>query len=115
MIDPATISVITAGLGAIFGIACTKGIDAYLKYRADKREDVKLLDVREDQERDKEDNTLRFIIGRQDARIEKLENELREIHGQHNECEKKYAALSARLDRTERDVASVTKEVGEHK
>jgi septal ring factor EnvC (AmiA/AmiB activator) len=108
VMDPTTIGVISAAAASLLTLATTKGVDAWLKIRADRRQD----EVREETA---EDANLKFVIGRQDARIDKLETELREVHLQHNDCEKKFAALSARMDRTERDVKAVEKEVKDQK
>lgn len=80
-----------ATTGTLLGIVCTKGVDAWLKLRKDTR-DEKTTDAAA------EDNTLRFIIGRQDARIERLETELKDVHTQHADCEKKHESLKVRLE-----------------
>jgi hypothetical protein len=96
-----TVGVISAAAGGILTWASTQGINAWLKYRADRRVD----EVREDEQ---EDSTLRFIIGRQDGEISSMRAELKEmqvshraelkaIHDQHNDCEKRHAELSTEL------------------
>jgi septal ring factor EnvC (AmiA/AmiB activator) len=92
------IGTISAAFASGFTLAATKGIEAWLKYRADQRIDKEVQMHKEEAEQQKEDNTLRFLIGRQDARIEALEKELRELHSQHNDCEKKHEALKVRLE-----------------
>jgi hypothetical protein len=88
---------VSAAIGGILTLAATKGIDAYLKYKADARTD----EIREEA---KEETDLRFIIGRQDAELTSLRTELKEkdklhrdemnsLHKLHNECEKKHTAL----------------------
>ncbi len=102
------IGAVSGAIGAIGGGVCTWGIGAYLKLRADRREDIKLHDAREDAEDEKEDNTLRFIIGRQDGELSALRAEMKEmqvnhraeltaLHNQHNECETKHAKLETEL------------------
>lgn len=99
---------VSAAVGGLLTLATTKGIDAWLKYKADARTD----EIREEA---KEETDLRFIIGRQDAEIAALRIELREIHLQHNNCEKKHTALETefkvrmefmakRVDKVEADV-----------
>jgi hypothetical protein len=94
-----------AGLGGWFS---KQGVDAWLKLRADKREDVKLEDAREDVLQDKEDKTLRYIIGIQQGELTSLRAEVKEmqgnhraelktLHDQHNDCEKRHAELATEL------------------
>jgi hypothetical protein len=96
---------LAAGLGGWFS---KQGVDAWLKLRADKREDNKLEDAREDVLHDKEDATLRYIIGIQQGELTSLRSEIKEmqfahreelrsIHTAHNECEKRHAELATEL------------------
>lgn len=94
------VGVISAAVSGFVTVIATKGIDGWIKLRADKRID-------ETREEKSANEVLMFTITRQDSRIEKLENELRAVHSDHNDCERKYAALSARLDRTDAAVKTV--------
>jgi hypothetical protein len=104
----AVVGTIGAAIGGVLTWASTQGINALLKYRADKREDERLQVQREDAHEDKEENTLRFIIGRQDGELTSLRSEIKEmqfahreelrvIHNAHNECEKRHAELATEL------------------
>ncbi len=106
-------------VGALGGGLCTWGIGAYLKYKSDKREDAKLEDAREDQLSEKEDKTLRYIIGIQEGDLKSLRAEIKEmqaayrtelatmrenhrselknIHDAHNDCELRYTALETEM------------------
>jgi hypothetical protein len=120
--DSTTIAIIgalstaLAGLGGWFS---KQGVDAWLKLRADKREDVKLEDAREDVLDEREDKTLRYIIGIQEGDLKSLRaelkemqaayrnelaamreshrNELKNIHDAHNDCELRYTALETEM------------------
>jgi hypothetical protein len=89
--------------GTLIGIVATKGVDAWIKLRADKRID----DTREEKSANE---VLMFTITRQDTRIAKLEDELRAVHLAHNDCERKYAALATRLDSMDAAVKSSVQE-----
>lgn len=102
------IASVSAAVSGVLTLVVTKGIDGWLKLRADKRID----DTREEQSANE---VLMFTIQRQDHRIEKLENELRAVYEQHNECERKYAALSTRLDRLDGATSAVKDAVSEVK
>lgn len=109
--DSTTIAVIGALSTALAGAAgwfSKQGVDAWLKVRADKREDVKLEDAREDVLDEREDKTLRYIIGIQQGELTSLRAELKEmqashrtelkqIHEAHNDCEKRHAELATEL------------------
>ncbi len=97
------IAAVSSGITAVVAVLATKGIDGWLKLRADSRIDT----TREEKSANE---VLMFTIQRQDARIEKLENELRSVHDQHNDCERKYAALSTRLDGMDAAVKSSLQE-----
>jgi hypothetical protein len=99
------IGTLVAGLGGWFS---KQGVDAWLKLRADRREDARLEDQREDVLDEKEDKTLRYIIGIQQGELTSLRSEikemqtnhrteLRQIHDAHNDCEKRHAELSTEL------------------
>jgi hypothetical protein len=100
-----TIIITTIGtvVGALVGVWATKVVDARIKLRADKRID----DIREEKSANE---VLMFTIQRQDARIEKLEGELRSVYEKHNECERKYVALVTRLDGMDAAVKSSLQE-----
>lgn len=109
--DSTTIGVIGAITTAIAGAAgwfSKQGVDAWLKLKADSREDTRLQDAREDQLIEKEDSTLRYIIGMLQGELTSLRAEIKEmqtshrtelknIHDAHNECEKRFAELSTEL------------------
>lgn len=90
---------ITGGLSTFFTLICTKGIDAFLKWRADKRID----EVREEEG---EDIDLKFIINRQDTVINAMNEEMKELRREHIDCERKHAELKARLEMLETRVAN---------
>lgn len=98
----------TTALAGLLGWFSKQGVDAWLKLRADKREDAKLEDAREDALNEKEENTLRYIIGEQAgelrsvrAEVKEMQNthrlELRALHEAHNNCEKRQAQLETEL------------------
>lgn len=87
----------SAAISGILTLLTTRGVDAWLKIRADARQD----EVREETQAD---TNLRFIITRQDADIVQLRSELRELYTQHNDCERKYAALLVRIEMLEKKV-----------
>jgi alpha-beta hydrolase superfamily lysophospholipase len=105
--DATTISVIIgtvcAAIGGLIGVLSTKGVSGWIKLREDKRIDQ----VREEKSANE---VLMFTISRQDARIEKLESELRAVYDKHNDCERKYAALAVRLDGVDAAVRSSVQE-----
>jgi hypothetical protein len=99
---------VSGALGALGGGLCTWGVNAYLKIKADKREDIRLADQREDVEGEREDTTLRYMLGIQKGEIESLRAEIKEkdanyrvelksIYDKHNECERRTAELSTEL------------------
>lgn len=102
------VGVISAAVSGLLTLLVTKGIDGWLKLRADARTDI----VREET---KEDVDLRYIIERQDKEIASLRTELREIHLQHNDCERKHESLRVRLEFMEGRMTKVEKDVEEHK
>jgi hypothetical protein len=91
------VGVVCAAVGSLLTLISTKGVDGWLKLRADARQD----EVREEAQ---EDTNLRFIITRQDAEIVHLRAEMRELYLQHNDCERKYAALLVRVEMLEKKV-----------
>lgn len=104
----AIIGALSTALAGIGGWFSKQGVDAWLKLRADKREDARLEDAREDVVAAKEENTLRYIIGIQEGDLRSLRaeikemqvlhrQELRELHIAHNDCEKRQAQLEAEL------------------
>lgn len=120
------VGVLSAAGGALLAWIGKGGVDAWLKLRADHREDVKLEDQKEQREETKQDNDLRFIIGRQDGELASLRNELKEVHLQHNDCEKKHAALAtelrvrmelmnARVDHVETDMKAANKQIEDNR
>jgi hypothetical protein len=99
---------VCGAIGALGGGICTWGVAAYLKVKADKREDIRLQDQRDDADETKEDGTLRYIIGRQDgeiaalkAKVEQMQAshtaELKNVHELHNACELRYTALDTEM------------------
>lgn len=108
----AVIGVASAAAGSLLTILLTKGTEALLKFRQDRRIDV----IREGE--DLED-TYRFIIKRQDDRITHLEAEMQALRGDYNaellslqkdhaECEKRHAVLETKVQQLERDLAAHT-------
>lgn len=104
----ALVGAVSGAIGAIGGGICTWGVSAYLKIRADRREDVRLEEQREDVEDEKEEKTLRYIIGIQQGELTSLRTELKEmaanhreelrlLHNEHNDCEKRHAELKTEL------------------
>ncbi len=119
------VGVISAAVGGILTWASTQGINALLKYRADHREDKKLQAEQNEAHHDKEENTLRFIIGRQDGEMTSLRSEIKEmqfahreelrsIHHAHNECEKRHAELATELRIRMETMASRVEAVEQH-
>jgi hypothetical protein len=99
---------VSGAVGALGGGLCTWGVNAYLKIKADAREDVRLADQREDVEGEREDTTLRYMLGIQQGEIGSLRAEIKEkdanyraelktIYDKHAECEKRTAELSTEL------------------
>lgn len=99
-----TFTILCSFITGILTLAFTKGIDAYRGYLAELRLDKAQLSEEETKICDKEENTLRWLLGRQDATIERLQKELHELHLQHNDCEKKHEALRVRLELLEQRV-----------
>jgi hypothetical protein len=129
-----TITTAAAGAAGWFG---REGVAAWIKVRETNRVDEEIAHKREDQEEEKEDNTLRYIIGRLEGELASLriENkEMRESHRTelgavytaHNECERRFAKLDtefrlrmeylgARCDRIEAQAQHTNKQVAENK
>lgn len=117
--DSTTVGIISTAVAGAAGWFGKQGMDWYLKYKADKREDVKLSDQREDVLDEKEDKTLRYIIGIQQGELTSLRAEIKELqasyrteletmrsnhrteltalHGAHNDCELRYTALETEM------------------
>ncbi len=94
----ATLVGVVSGVGgSLLTFLATKGVDAWLKLRADQRIDV----VREEEA---EEVDLKFIITRQDTVIGNMSAEMRELRKEHIECERKHAELKARLEMLENRV-----------
>lgn len=102
------IGAVSAAVGGLLTLATTKGIDAWLRIREDRRKDATLEDQREDAEDEKEDKTLRYIIGIQQGDLASLRTEIKEkearfrdeltaVYNKHNDCEKRQAALETEL------------------
>lgn len=109
--DSTTVAII-GSLGGVVAAAAgwfsKQGVDAWLKIRADRRVDLQLNNDREDKEDEKQDNSLRYIIGIQQGELTSLRTEIKEkdanfreelkaIHDKHNDCEKRQAELSTEL------------------
>ncbi len=117
--DSTTVGIICTAVAGAAGWFGKQGMDWYLKYKNDRREDIKLQESREDVLDEKEDKTLRYIIGIQQGEITSLRSEVKEsqanyrteletlrsnhraeltsLHDAHNDCEKRYTALEVEL------------------
>lgn len=137
--DSTTVGIIGALATALAGLAgwfSKQGMDAYRKYREEKRTDTKFEDDRRDHEDAKEEKTLLQIISRQDGELLGLRSEIKEmradhrselrtVHEQRNECQKQLSALQAevrirwetmgtRVDKVEQCQVETNKVVQQH-
>ena len=138
--DSTTVGIVGAICTAVAGAAgwfTKQGVDAWLKLRADKRIDEEIEDKREEHDEEKEDTTLRYIIGHQAGELVGLRAEVKEmreshraelnsVHDAHNECEKRFAKMETefrvrmetmrdRFDKIEAAAESTNKQVAEQR
>lgn len=97
------VTVIVGGVSAILTLILTKGIDAYERWRKIDREDDAAERAISEAEAARIESGLKYIIGKQDARITHLETELQGVRGQHSQCEQSLAKVTARLELIEKE------------
>lgn len=91
---PTEIATLTAAIStpiaAFLTWLSTKGVDAYLKVKADARKDV------EAEDKHMEDANTR-LIAKLESQVESILTELKEVRSEHIECVKNYAEIKGQM------------------
>lgn len=96
------IGAVGTGIGTLLGIILTKGVEAWEKFRATNRIDeaAALADknTRAASDAASVEASLKYIVGRQDARITELEHKVDVLNEEHAKCERENAAMKVRIE-----------------